>query len=81
MACADFRHHMKIAHIIGLNIKLAISCAERCDTKKYRYLPYRPQCNDRYVSSVGASTKIRNGFKSLVLSQVRREYSCFVLMR
>jgi hypothetical protein len=84
MACADFRHHMKIAQYnwieykTGNNLVLSAVIQRSTDT----CLIANSQCNDRYVSSVGASTKIRNGFKSLVLSQVLGEnIHIAVLMR
>jgi hypothetical protein len=70
-----FRHHMKIAQYnwieykTGNNLVLSAVIQRSTDT----CLIANSQCNDRYVSSVGASTKIRNGFKSLVLSQVLEE--------
>jgi hypothetical protein len=70
-----FKHHMKIAQYnwieykTGNNLVLSAVIQRSTDT----CLIANSQCNDRYVSSVGASTKIRNGFKSLVLSQVLGE--------
>jgi hypothetical protein len=74
---------MKIAQIMieyktGNNLVLSAVIQRSTDT----CLIANSQCNDRYVSSVGASTKIRNGFKSLVLSQVLGEnIHIAVLMR
>jgi hypothetical protein len=41
LACADFRHHMKIAQYNWIEYKTGNNLVLSCDTKKYRYLPYR----------------------------------------